>query len=82
MKRDARATVKRAGVIGLGAMGLQMARHMASKGFAVAGYDIDVDAMARAVEHGVQSLPLAGASGRACRGRRRHGGDRRARWRR
>jgi 3-hydroxyacyl-CoA dehydrogenase len=25
-------TVKRAGVIGLGAMGLQMARHMAAKG--------------------------------------------------
>ena len=48
-------TVKRAGVIGLGAMGLQMARHLASKGFAVAGFDVDVDAMERAGEHGVQS---------------------------
>ena len=41
-------TVRRTGVIGLGAMGLQMARHMVSKGFDVAGYDIDVDAMRRA----------------------------------
>ena len=47
-------TVKRTGVIGLGAMGLQMARHMVRKGFEVAGYDVDVDAMRRAVEHGVQ----------------------------
>ena len=30
----------RAGMIGLGAMGLQMARHMAAKGFSVAGYDV------------------------------------------
>jgi 3-hydroxyisobutyrate dehydrogenase-like beta-hydroxyacid dehydrogenase len=47
--------VKRAGVIGLGAMGLQMARHIAAKGFAVAGFDVDVDAMRRAAGHGVQS---------------------------
>ena len=47
--------VKRAGVIGLGAMGVQMARHMVGKGFDVVGYDVDVDAMRRAVEHGVQS---------------------------
>ena len=47
--------VKRIGVIGLGAMGLQMARHMVSKGFDVAGYDVDVDAMRRAVEAGVKS---------------------------
>jgi len=45
-------TVTRTGVIGLGAMGLQMARHMLSKGFAVTGYDIDVDAMRRAIEQG------------------------------
>ena len=45
-------TVRRTGVIGLGAMGLQMARHMVSKGFEVTGYDIDVDAMRRAIEHG------------------------------
>jgi 3-hydroxyisobutyrate dehydrogenase-like beta-hydroxyacid dehydrogenase len=47
--------VKRAGVIGLGAMGLQMARHIVGKGFDVAGYDVDVDAMRRAVEHGVKT---------------------------
>ena len=45
--------VRRAGVIGLGAMGVQMARHMVGKGFAVAGYDVDVDAMRRAGGHGI-----------------------------
>ena len=45
--------VKRTGVIGLGAMGLQMARHMAAKGFAVAGHDVLADANARAHGHGV-----------------------------
>jgi 3-hydroxyisobutyrate dehydrogenase-like beta-hydroxyacid dehydrogenase len=45
-------TVRRTGVIGLGAMGVQMARHMVSKGFDVTGYDIDVDAMRRAIEQG------------------------------
>jgi 3-hydroxyisobutyrate dehydrogenase-like beta-hydroxyacid dehydrogenase len=48
-------TIKCTGVIGLGAMGLQMARHMVRKGFDVAGYDVDVDAMRRAVEQGVQT---------------------------
>ncbi len=38
----------RAGMIGLGAMGLQMARHMAAKGFAVTGYDIMAEEMTRA----------------------------------
>jgi 3-hydroxyisobutyrate dehydrogenase-like beta-hydroxyacid dehydrogenase len=46
--------VKRTGVIGLGAMGLQMARHMAMKGFEVAGYDVLPDANARAKEQGVK----------------------------
>ena len=41
-------------MIGLGAMGLQMARHMAAKGFDVAGYDIASEANARAKEHGVK----------------------------
>ena len=45
----------RTGMIGLGAMGLQMARHMADKGFDVTGYDVDVDAMRRAVEHGANT---------------------------
>jgi 3-hydroxyisobutyrate dehydrogenase len=52
---DARKPAKRTGVIGLGAMGAQMARHLAAKGFEVAGYDIDVDAMEQAAAHGVQS---------------------------
>jgi 3-hydroxyisobutyrate dehydrogenase-like beta-hydroxyacid dehydrogenase len=47
--------VTRAGVIGLGAMGLQMARHMVRKGFDVAGFDVDIDAMRRAVGHGVKT---------------------------
>jgi 3-hydroxyisobutyrate dehydrogenase-like beta-hydroxyacid dehydrogenase len=34
------SSIKRTGVIGLGAMGLQMARHMAAKGFDVLGNDI------------------------------------------
>jgi 3-hydroxyisobutyrate dehydrogenase len=44
-----------AGVIGLGAMGLQMARHMVARGFEVAGYDVDVEAMRRASELGVRT---------------------------
>ena len=52
---DKSEAVKCAGVIGLGAMGLQMARHMAAKGFAVAGYDVLAEANARAKEHGVKT---------------------------
>ena len=48
------ATVKRTGVIGLGAMGLQMARHMVRKGFEVAGYDVDSEAAKKAASHGVR----------------------------
>jgi 3-hydroxyisobutyrate dehydrogenase-like beta-hydroxyacid dehydrogenase len=48
-------TLKRTGMIGLGAMGLQMARHMANKGFDVAGYDIDGEAMKRAESHRVKA---------------------------
>jgi 3-hydroxyisobutyrate dehydrogenase-like beta-hydroxyacid dehydrogenase len=43
----------RAGMIGLGAMGFQMARHMASKGFQVSGYDLLDECIRRAGEHGV-----------------------------
>src|SRR5262249_41505346 len=56
-------TVTRAGVIGLGAMGMQMARHMARKGFPVAGFDIDLDAMRRAVGHGVKTCLAAAQVG-------------------
>jgi 3-hydroxyisobutyrate dehydrogenase-like beta-hydroxyacid dehydrogenase len=52
-------SVSRTGVIGLGAMGLQMARHMAAKGFDVRGHDIDAAAMARA---GEQNLKTASAT--------------------
>jgi 3-hydroxyisobutyrate dehydrogenase-like beta-hydroxyacid dehydrogenase len=48
------AAITRTGVIGLGAMGLQMARHMVAKGFEVCGTDIDPDAMRRASAHGVR----------------------------
>jgi 3-hydroxyisobutyrate dehydrogenase-like beta-hydroxyacid dehydrogenase len=47
--------VKRAGVIGLGAMGLQFARHMARKGFDVAGYDINAHAVRSAANDGIRA---------------------------
>jgi 3-hydroxyisobutyrate dehydrogenase-like beta-hydroxyacid dehydrogenase len=50
---DETAATMRAGMIGLGAMGLQMGRHMAEAGFPVAGYDVMPEAMARAAEHGI-----------------------------
>ena len=46
-------SVKNTGVIGLGAMGYQMARHMVNKGFAVAGYDVAPVAAQRAMDAGV-----------------------------
>jgi len=60
---DAGHPTRRAGVIGLGAMGLQMARHMVAKGFDVAGYDIDVDAMGRASDLGVKTCLSAAQVG-------------------
>src|SRR5436853_193984 len=57
-------SVKRAGMIGLGAMGLQMARHMVHKGFEVAGYDISADAARRAESHGVRICGSAAEVGR------------------
>ena len=42
-----------AGVIGLGAMGYQMARHMRTKGFPVTGYDVSAEANAKSAENGV-----------------------------
>jgi 3-hydroxyisobutyrate dehydrogenase-like beta-hydroxyacid dehydrogenase len=52
-------SVERTGVIGLGAMGLQMARHMAAKGFDVLGYDIDAEAAKRARAAGVRIADTA-----------------------
>jgi 3-hydroxyisobutyrate dehydrogenase-like beta-hydroxyacid dehydrogenase len=46
--------VKRTAMIGLGAMGLQFARHMMRNGFDVAGYDVNADAMQRAGKDGIK----------------------------
>src|SRR6266550_7348201 len=46
--------VKKTGIIGLGAMGYQMARHMVKRGFAVTGYDIAPEATKRAQEAGIR----------------------------
>ena len=51
--------VTRTGVIGLGAMGLQMARHMAAKGFDVRGHDIDASRDARAQDQKLQTASAA-----------------------
>jgi 3-hydroxyisobutyrate dehydrogenase-like beta-hydroxyacid dehydrogenase len=51
---QATTTLKRTGMVGLGAMGLQMARHMADKGFDVAGYDVSTEAMKQAQGHKVK----------------------------
>jgi len=56
-------TVRRTGVIGLGAMGVQMARHMVTKGFAVAGTDINTEAMTRAATLRVRTCASAAEVG-------------------
>jgi 3-hydroxyisobutyrate dehydrogenase-like beta-hydroxyacid dehydrogenase len=58
-------SVTRTGVIGLGAMGLQMARHMAAKGFDVRGHDIDAAAMGRAREQKLKTASAAEVAGHA-----------------
>lgn len=50
---DLEFSITQTGIIGLGAMGLQMARHMVAKGMSVVGYDIDAKACAKAAEYGV-----------------------------
>ena len=54
-----------AGVIGLGAMGHQMARHMIAKGFAVTGFDVDEAARAKAAGEGVTIAADVAEVGRA-----------------
>jgi 3-hydroxyisobutyrate dehydrogenase-like beta-hydroxyacid dehydrogenase len=49
-------SVKRTGMIGLGAMGFQMARHMKKKGFEVSGFDVSSDMMSRAKGEGIAAL--------------------------
>jgi len=46
--------VTNTGIIGLGAMGFQMGRHMVNKGFAVTGYDLAPEAARRAREAGIR----------------------------
>ena len=48
--------IKRVGVIGLGKMGLPMARHLAGRGFAVIGYDLALAALKAAAAAGVQPV--------------------------
>jgi 3-hydroxyisobutyrate dehydrogenase-like beta-hydroxyacid dehydrogenase len=57
-------SVKRVGMIGLGAMGLQFARHMTKKGFDVAGYDINADAVRRAENDGIRHRSSAAEIGK------------------
>ena len=49
-------SMKHTGIVGLGAMGYQMARHMVNKGFDVAGFDLLPEAMARAKAAGVKTV--------------------------
>ncbi len=48
------ADVKRTAMIGLGAMGLQMGKHMVKHGFEVMGYDISAEAAKKAESHGMR----------------------------
>src|SRR5215470_506490 len=57
------STVVRTGVVGLGAVGMQMARHMAAKGLSVCGTDIDYDAVHRASAVGVHPCGSAAEVG-------------------
>lgn len=59
--------IQTVGVIGLGKMGAPMARHLAGKGFAVTGYDIDPAAAKRLAAHGVDAAPSPAALAAACR---------------
>src|SRR5438045_9649830 len=58
------ATGKRSCVIRVGAMGLQMARHMVKNGFDVSGYDIDPAAAKTAESHGVRICGSAAEVGK------------------
>jgi 3-hydroxyisobutyrate dehydrogenase-like beta-hydroxyacid dehydrogenase len=60
----AETKVKRTGMIGLGAMGLQMAKHMVKKGFEVTGYDVNPEAAKRAEALGVRTCGSAADAGK------------------
>jgi 3-hydroxyisobutyrate dehydrogenase-like beta-hydroxyacid dehydrogenase len=55
----------RTGMIGLGAMGFQMARHMMVKGFDVLGFDVDDSAMGRAQANGIRIAAAADVASHA-----------------
>ena len=55
----------RAGMIGLGAMGHQFARHMIAKGFHVTGYDVSAECNAKAKAIGVEIVTNAAEVGKA-----------------
>jgi 3-hydroxyisobutyrate dehydrogenase-like beta-hydroxyacid dehydrogenase len=53
------------GVIGLGAMGYQMARHLKEKGFTVCGYDVSNEAIAKSEGVGIPTKADIAAVGRS-----------------
>jgi 3-hydroxyisobutyrate dehydrogenase-like beta-hydroxyacid dehydrogenase len=57
--------VTRTGMIGLGAMGLPMARHMAERGFDVLGHDIDAEAIKRAQAYRLCTADIAAVAAHA-----------------
>jgi 3-hydroxyisobutyrate dehydrogenase-like beta-hydroxyacid dehydrogenase len=60
--------VERAAVIGLGSMGLPMARHMVNRGLQVWGFDLNPAAVAQAEEAGVKVSPSLSEIGRVVDG--------------
>jgi 3-hydroxyisobutyrate dehydrogenase-like beta-hydroxyacid dehydrogenase len=58
------AHITHTGMIGLGAMGLQMAKHMATKGFQVSGYDISPAQITQAAAFSVTGLPSVAEVGK------------------
>ncbi|MGH2453067.1 MAG: NAD(P)-dependent oxidoreductase [bacterium] len=58
------AIIRRVGVVGLGRMGLPMARHLGRAGFEVSGYDLDPERRAALVEAGGQPVDPLGTVAR------------------
>src|SRR5205085_4009763 len=58
-------TITSTGMIGLGAMGNPMARHMATKGFSVTGYDVVGDLVVKASQSGIKPASNPADVGRA-----------------
>jgi 3-hydroxyisobutyrate dehydrogenase-like beta-hydroxyacid dehydrogenase len=56
-----RSSVRAVGIIGLGLMGGAIAKNLVAGGWRVIGYDSDLDAMARARAHGVETVAGAAA---------------------